>query len=694
MPVDWNSVAPLHALVSILGMKKSTEKPPQVERFERGIWKICMVRNPTGRQSVLQNWKDVIAAMPLLKRLILEVYALDPLLTIVYVLGRVLSAIETAIPLYLSSRLLKIIEDGLRKGRPNTFAILKALSVRLIFHIASTISTRAIDRAFPRLQAQVQNHFQLYLMQGKNLSILAQLYTDVATSQETHSYVAAEDGWNTFVGAIQFGSLIVRAWSQFAVVASSSGAKTSRVFALLCFVKPVIKTLAAEPMWHREPHIAYTENESYKRLFALRTMSSEAYRSEIVGGDLANYIIAQYKKSLDVLGDLASETSLSAHYHRRVTLTSPRDIINQLLGFFPTIYSTFCAILDPQFSMSSIAIMQQTSESFERSMDYLILNVRYFSDECQTLKELYEAGKIKNQLKEGTVNYPRSEEEKAKGMSFEIRDLSFSYPGSQSVKPAICNLSLTIKSGQLREIHDPQKSSPVYMTRRHPEESILVDGLPISHYRMADLRQAMAMLTQDHTIFPISLGENIGLGCVEHVSDDTKILKAAELGGATPCLEKLERGKDTVLTLLQSHHASHVPPEADHPLRIELDKLDKSIELSGGERQRIVASRTFMRFESEALKFVAVDEPSSAMDPEAEAALFENLQNHRSGKTMVFVTHRFGHLTKHADLIVCMKDGSVAEAGTHGELIAKNGEYAKLYNIQASAFANASSVAS
>lgn len=106
---------------------------------------------------------------------------------------------------------------------------------------------------------------------------------------------------------------------------------------------------------------------------------------------------------------------------------------------------------------------------------------------------------------------------------------------------------------------------------------------------MADLRKAMAMLTQDHTVFPLSLGENIGLGCVEHVSDDAKISKAAELGGATPCLEKLEKGKDTVLTLLQSHHSVHVPYDDDHPLRIELEKLDKNIELSGGEKQRVVA---------------------------------------------------------------------------------------------------------
>ena len=116
-----------------------------------------------------------------------------------------------------------------------------------------------------------------------------------------------------------------------------------------------------------------------------------------------------------------------------------------------------------------------------------------------------------------------------------------------------------------------------------------------------------------------------------------------------------------------------------------------------------------MRFKSGKVNFVAVDEPSSALDAEGELKLFERLIAAREGKTMVFVTHRFGHLTKHADQIMCvfkilylvcvlirtkhflisscMKEGTVAEAGTHGQLMELKGEYAKLYNIQASAFA-------
>ncbi|KAK0227105.1 hypothetical protein EDD85DRAFT_158727 [Armillaria nabsnona] len=141
MPFNWNSVAPL---VNSFRTKKITEKSPQLERFERGIWKICMVKDAPSRRDVLQSWKDVIKATPLLKRLFLEVFAMDPWLTLIFVSSRMWSALETAITLYLSGRLLKIIEDGLRKRRPNVPSILRALLLRLIFHVASRISSRAL----------------------------------------------------------------------------------------------------------------------------------------------------------------------------------------------------------------------------------------------------------------------------------------------------------------------------------------------------------------------------------------------------------------------------------------------------------------------------------------------------------------------------------------------------------------------
>jgi ABC-type multidrug transport system fused ATPase/permease subunit len=110
-----------------------------------------------------------------------------------------------------------------------------------------------------------------------------------------------------------------------------------------------------------------------------------------------------------------------------------------------------------------------------------------------------------------------------------------------------------------------------------------------------------------------------------------------------------------------------------------------------------------MRFKTGKIKLLSVDEPSSALDPRGEFELFERLRQTGEGKTMIFVTHRFGHLTKYADMIMwvshlifcsegltpqdrCMKEGKVIELGTHKDLMARDGEYASLYNVQAQAF--------
>jgi ABC-type multidrug transport system fused ATPase/permease subunit len=95
-----------------------------------------------------------------------------------------------------------------------------------------------------------------------------------------------------------------------------------------------------------------------------------------------------------------------------------------------------------------------------------------------------------------------------------------------------------------------------------------------------------------------------------------------------------------------------------------------------------------MRINTGTPRLVVVDEPSSAMDPAGEYELFKNLREARKGKTTILITHRFAHLTKHADVILCMKDGRLVEQGTHAELLAREGEYFKLYNVQAQAFAS------
>ncbi|KAG6898590.1 hypothetical protein C0993_005830 [Termitomyces sp. T159_Od127] len=250
--------------------------------------------------------------------------------------------------------------------------------------------------------------------------------------------------------------------------------------------------------------------------------------------------------------------------------------------------------------------------------------------------------KLNKETQQGNVPYPSPQTSKD-GMALELKNVIFKYPGSKSKLPALRNISLDIKPGQLVVIvgaNGSGKSTLIkLLTRLYDPSSgtLLIDGMPVQEYRSPDVRRTIASFAQDHNLYPLSLYENIAFGDVLRSTDTAAVAEAAEQGGAT---------------------------------------------------ELIANARTFMRLNSGHVNFVSVDEPSSALDPEAEYQIFSRLIASRPGKTMVFVTHRFGHLTKYADLIVCMRDGGVAESGSHEDLMKLDGEYAKLYLIQADAFSH------
>ncbi|KAK0440869.1 P-loop containing nucleoside triphosphate hydrolase protein [Desarmillaria tabescens] len=673
-----------------LTMNQVEDERRELETFQLGVWKVSILKSTSF--NFRKQFSDVKVALKYFWRLTIEVYTLAPVLATLYVLNELWSGVQGTLLLYLSSQILRIIEIGMVDRTLDIAAVLKVLVVRILCVIFSAVLQWARELVLPTLKTRITTHFELFLMQ-------ARLRIDLPTSQEPRSKLQASsyDAWTSFEGILELATNVSKALSQLILVVQASRSTGSPLFATLCIIKPVFLTITGRTLWDT-PHIVHTDNEHRQRMKTLNSMSSPEYRSEVLGGDIANYIINEYKKATQLLGGLSDEW---APYQYMVRTSPVWQIINDILGDLPTIYCVVVYILHSEgLSLSSFAILQESSQTLDWAIQYVVMNGRSFWKQYQELKNVYESANIANTLSDGDIAYPSTaSEEKPKGMSFELRDVSFSYPGSQCTKPTLSNINLTIKPGQLVVIvgsNGSGKSTILKLLSRFYDptsssDSILVDGIPVSHYRMADLRRATATLTQEHSLFPLSLGENIGLGYAGRVDDADMIDRSAEMGGASHCLEKLELGKKTRLRTENEARGCNLPDDPDHPLQVELAKLRKNIQLSGGEVQRIVAARTFMRFESGEVRFVAVDEPSSALDSEGEFALFDNLIQAREGKTMIFVTHRFGNLTKRADLVVCMKDGTIVETGTHEQLMVMEGEYAKLYNIQAKAFVDTES---
>lgn len=157
------------------------------------------------------------------------------------------------------------------------------------------------------------------------------------------------------------------------------------------------------------------------------------------------------------------------------------------------------------------------------------------------------------------------------------------------------SVSLTIDPGQLVIIvgaNGSGKSTLIRILARLYDPTsgvVLVDGLPCAEYRINDLHEATALLSQDSNIYPLSLGENIGLGYPDCVSDSAMIADAARMGGSLEFIEKLEQGMQTTLEPYLNVWSQNLYGNPDHPLHKQMEEIEKDIDVSGGEKQRVVA---------------------------------------------------------------------------------------------------------
>ncbi|MEM7155120.1 MAG: ABC transporter ATP-binding protein [Myxococcota bacterium] len=189
---------------------------------------------------------------------------------------------------------------------------------------------------------------------------------------------------------------------------------------------------------------------------------------------------------------------------------------------------------------------------------------------------------------------------------------------------------------------------------------ILLDRLPLECWDERALRRRISLVFQDFIRYQMRAGDNIGLGDIDRAEDELGWRRAARRGMAAPFIEALPQGYETQVGRW----------------------FEGGVDLSGGQWQKLALSRAFMRAESDIL---VLDEPTSAVDPEAEQAFFEQVRARSEGRSLVLVSHRFSTV-RDADLIVVMDDGRVVERGGHQALMADEGRYAQLFSIQAAGY--------
>lgn len=331
-----------------------------------------------------------------------------------------------------------------------------------------------------------------------------------------------------------------------------------------------------------------------------------------------------------------------------------------LLAFYACYIAVARASALGECSIGEMSLYLIAVRRGKRALDSAADEAREMVDASAPLDRLYGFINSPAHRKAGTAKVPGSEE---RGIRFD--DVSFKYPGTERF--VLQHLSFFIPPGRCVAVVGENGSGKTTMMKlllgfyRPTSGRILVDGCDVEEWDRSTLRRRFSALFQDYNKYQLSFRENIAMANLEFVENDARVWSAAKDGGADFIRAKLHSGLDTPMG------------------RASKDGL----QLSGGQWQRVAIGRAFFREDAD---IMILDEPTAALDPAAQEAMFDRFRSLYRGRASIVITHRFA-TARTADIIMVMEQGRLAESGSHDELVKKSGSYGKLFAIQARAYA-------
>ena len=312
------------------------------------------------------------------------------------------------------------------------------------------------------------------------------------------------------------------------------------------------------------------------------------------------------------------------------------------------------------FSIGDLTFLAGSFAQMRGRLEGLLASFSSVSGQALYLDDLFSFFEIQPRIADApdarTVPDPVRE-----GWRFE--NVGFRYPGSE--RWAVRGLTFTLAAGEALALVGENGAGKTTLTKLlarlyDPDEGrILLDGVDLKEYRLADLRAAIGVIFQDFVRYHLTAAENIAVGRIEARDDRPRVETAAARGMADRVIERLPEGYEQVVG----------------------KRFQRGTDLSGGEWQKIALARAYMRD----AQLLILDEPTAALDARAEAEVFERFKALTEGKTAVLISHRFSTV-RMADRILVLDGGEMREIGTHDELLAAGGRYAELFELQAAGY--------
>lgn len=594
----------------------------------------------------------VFAAFVSLPRILQLVWSADAPLTVTMGMISILRGLTPVVSVTISQLVIDAVIHGIRIHSivPIWLPVLLQLVVSLLDRLFLNVSTASQSL----LQDRVADHIQLMILRKANTLDLSffedtEFYDKLRHAREETNYkpviLVSEifDTVRTLIILVSMLLLLLQlAWWLIPVA----------------FIIPIPSFISSSRYgWQSYRRMRAEAAERRKIWYLGHVMTVDDYNKEVKLFNLSDFFMARYV------------TLAQAFYDANKKLIIPRNINNFAWAALTIIanssiylYVALQAVVG-RITLGGLVKYTQASIQAGTSVQSVLDGISTIYENSLYVNTVFEFQEyqpvIVSPPQPSILSFPPD----VQGLDIEFRDVSFTYPGK--TEAALSHINFQVQAGESIALvgqNGAGKTTLVKLLTRlyDPDEGeILINGHNIREYNLEGLRQHIGVIFQDFVRYHLTASENIGIGRLEAIEKRDSIEQSAQKSGADKVIEKLSNGYDTMLGRW----------------------FKDGVQLSGGEWQKVALGRAFMRD----ARLLILDEPTSALDPQAEYDIFTRFRHLTTGKTAIFISHRFSTV-RLADRIIVIEHGRVLEIGSHQELIAQDGRYAELFNLQAEAY--------
>jgi len=574
------------------------------------------------------------------------VWATSRFLTIVMALATLVVGTLPALAAYVG----KIIVDTVVavQGQPNAFdEILPWIGVECAVVLVILVAGKILETCRTLLRAQLGQKINEQILEKAQRLSLEQIedseFNDMLLKARrdasTRPLSLVNRGFSLAKNALQLVSFSVLLW-QFSP------------YAILLLWIAALPAFVAEVKFSGDAFRLFTWRSPHRRkqLYLETVLGREDSAKEVKIFGLSSPLMARYRDMFTQL------------YREDRNLTLRRQWWGTWLGVFGTVmfYLAFAWVVYGtaigELTLGEMTMYLLLFKQGQTAISESLADINGMYDDNLYMSTLYDL-----------MNLPDAESPEgvkqgvSPGAGISVEHLSFKYPGANEY--AIRDVSFKLSPGESLAIVGDNGAGKTTLIKLisglYPatEGRVLYDGTDVQDWHPDVLRAELGVIFQDFMRYQFSVGENIGLGDHSAQQSEEGWAKAAASGMASPFIEQLPERYNT-----------------------QLGKwFNQGRELSGGQWQKIALSRAFMRTGA---RLLVMDEPTAAMDADAEAEVYERVAEVLQEKMVILISHRFSTV-RMAQSIIVMSNGKIIEQGSHEALVANQGRYAELFNKQA-----------